>query len=1698
MESETPVSSPFSNLQETVGKDRLEQILKGILEPVQTSAVIYDVSGNQVAQAHASDFLELLASASSSPHEPQRNPYNTIGWNQAAYLAIQTGKTVDTSPCPAGLRRFAAPIIVDSIPVGAIVILYGKPPVDLAGLRLAAKYYQVDPASLRNLRASYVPPPNKVVKTTKIHLVTASTLIAEIYGQSMLNSGRDMDLDYLESVLDGFLDPALIIAADYRVIGANYSFLRKVKLTRQQVVGKSCQELSHRLGKAPCNDPINPCPARTVWETSQSSRITHRGIGPEGQQATDIVASPVFDREGQVTAVIEIFRDFVEQRMTSSIKAINQLGQELILTRDEAKIAHAVVEAARQTLNFEACSLLLERDGFITVIASAGYGPRVKDFCLPVGDNLGITAAVVHSGEPIYLPDVRQDPRYVVGAGYQALSELCVPLKVSNRVLGALNVESDELNAFDGTDLQLLTTLADVAAVALDSASAYHAQEQQAAEMTALYQLGVALVTERDPAVIASRIFDELGHLLQADIAVLSLVNQETGELIAHAVDKDQSLPIARLALHGKSLSAHVVRTGRSRRFSKGKIDQPAAPAHPADETPLAWIGVPLKVADRIIGVLSIQSHRSHPFGTREEQLLTQVAAQVAPVLENAALYHQTRQRMSELETLFTVTASLSSDLSLQHLLPIVARELAAAVDVASCAILEWDKDARTLTTISQFTSSQDQDLDQTTQSDEIRYSLTDRPSWEAVLLTREPLTRYFDAPPNKENPGTLLDYSGAGCALILPMIAHGQVIGLVELCDEEPDRRFNEKDLRLAQTTANQAAIAIRHAQLFDEIRHRLAREEQLNKIAHALAGEMDLDTLIPRLLHLMAELTGADAGAVEILDLDQQIITQQFYYNLPNLVTADQARFKQGVASEALKQRNPTLIIDYPTHPAAQKNWIDIGIRSALSVPLLVKDQPIGILGLFSLDRIPPFDTGTISAAEAAGQLAAVAIQRSTLFQAERQQRQQAEVLRAASLALGATLDTNLVLETLLDQIRQVIPYDAGNIMWIEKDQARIILQRGYREVGTAELVDGLCLPVSETPNLQLMYSTQRPHIISDPHNYAGWVNLGFDQWIRSWAGAPIVIRDQVVGFFSLDSKTAGQYSPEHINLLAAFANHAAVAIENANLYQTEQIRREQSAALNRITGRLASGLTFRQLFQGFPADLQVMVAYDEASLTLLVDPAEPTQSITYLLDDQQGILPGEARKVSLGDSPAIGDLMAGHPHLIRDFSTEPDPCSPAADFRSELRLPLMARGRIIGWLGLASRESDAFSKNHIPLMQQVADVVASSVDNAQLYQAVQDHASQLEEQVRARTAELQAERDRTQAILDSAAEGVIVTDRGGKVLYVNPAIEKLTGYSAQETIGQYPSLWQSDMHDDRFFQDMWQTALEGRVWDSELINRRKDGSLYDARLTIAPIPGPDGQIVGFVGIQNDISQLKELDRMKDRFVSNVSHELRTPLTNLKLYLSLLENGPPNKRHKYMETLGREADRLYQLIEDLLSLSRMDVGNLPIKCLPTDLNHLVQQLVRDRVSLAAQQGLMLRDELEPDLPLTQLDEKMIVQLITNLMTNAMNYTPENGEILVQTATVDDQGRKWVTVQVTDTGYGITEKDQEHLFERFHRGEAARKTGAPGTGLGLAICKEIVERHQGHITVSSVPGEGSSFTVWLPTVEEEADPPGR
>ncbi|MBN2303508.1 MAG: substrate-binding domain-containing protein [Anaerolineae bacterium] len=236
----------------------------------------------------------------------------------------------------------------------------------------------------------------------------------------------------------------------------------------------------------------------------------------------------------------------------------------------------------------------------------------------------------------------------------------------------------------------------------------------------------------------------------------------------------------------------------------------------------------------------------------------------------------------------------------------------------------------------------------------------------------------------------------------------------------------------------------------------------------------------------------------------------------------------------------------------------------------------------------------------------------------------------------------------------------------------------------------------------------------------------------------------------------------------------------------------------------------------------------------------------------------------------------------------------------------------------------------------------------------------------------------------------------------------------------------------------------------------------------------------------LQTAHDRLQVLSRAKDDFVSNVSHELRTPISNIRLYHGLLSSIPEKSDH-YIDVLRRETDRLENLIEALLMLSRLDQNRQRIVLKRSDLSELLKRFASDREALASEKSITLALEVETAPVIVEMDQRLMEQVLSILFTNALTYTPSGGQITVRLLKRITGGSQWAGFSVSDTGAGIAPDEQGRLFERFFRGTAGRDSNTPGTGLGLSIAKEIIDRHKGHIEVFSEGiGHGTVFSVWL------------
>lgn len=336
---------------------------------------------------------------------------------------------------------------------------------------------------------------------------------------------------------------------------------------------------------------------------------------------------------------------------------------------------------------------------------------------------------------------------------------------------------------------------------------------------------------------------------------------------------------------------------------------------------------------------------------------------------------------------------------------------------------------------------------------------------------------------------------------------------------------------------------------------------------------------------------------------------------------------------------------------------------------------------------------------------------------------------------------------------------------------------------------------------------------------------------------------------------------------------------------------------------------------------------------------------------------------------------------------------------------------------------------------------------------------------------------------AIVESSDDAILATTLDGRIMTWNPGAERLYGYTRSEVAGKHVSLLHVRKHRDaELFQRIGTGARVSRL---EVVNLTKDGRRIDVSLTVSPILDPAGRIISASTIARDITERKVLDRMKDDFVGTVSHELRTPLTAIKGFIELVADGdagPVNDtQREFLLVAARNSDKLGVLINDLIDMNLIESQKLEVRLQPLDLRTVLSDVAATFRTMAQTKGLTFREAVA-DLPKVMGDSARLVQVFSNLMSNAIKYTPR-GEVGIEAKASGSA----VEVTIHDTGIGLSREEHAQLFTRFFRGQSSVVAEAGGTGLGLVIVKAIVERHNGVINVESRPGEGSRFRVTIP-----------
>jgi signal transduction histidine kinase/putative methionine-R-sulfoxide reductase with GAF domain len=519
-------------------------------------------------------------------------------------------------------------------------------------------------------------------------------------------------------------------------------------------------------------------------------------------------------------------------------------------------------------------------------------------------------------------------------------------------------------------------------------------------------------------------------------------------------------------------------------------------------------------------------------------------------------------------------------------------------------------------------------------------------------------------------------------------------------------------------------------------------------------------------------------------------------------------------------------------------------------------------------------------------------------------------------------------------------------------------------------------------------------------------------------------------------------------------------------------ERIRTAELAALTSIAAQVNCTQDLDEILSGALGTTLEVIGEDTGEIFLIDE-----ESGDLVLRTRQGLSDAFAAAeavVGSGECLCGRAVESGKPLLVADLASYPGRTRQAClreGFRSCVRLPLRARGEILGLLNIQSRNHREFNEDEVEWLGAVGNQIGIAIANAQLIEDAERRRATMD------------------SVMDSLVDGLVLVNRGNKITYTNPCAERMLGLPEGSMVGLSLAAVEQKMADRTTDSPGVLTQLLNAPIDSEEAPAVEVSLSTPVARTLQirffRIRHVGGGHLGLGLLLRDVTREKELDRMKSQLLSTVSHELRTPLASIKGFATTMLRQDVEwdevSRREFLSIIDEESDRLTELIGNLLDMSRVEAGELRVEPESIDLLPILEETAAAFQVMTSEHRFQVR-ALKP-LPQVLADPRRTRQVVRNLVENAVKYSPAGGTVTILAQVSQDR----VQVSVADQGIGIKPDDVERVFDRFYQVDSASTRRVGGSGLGLAICKAIVEAHSGCIWVESRPGVGSTFYFTLP-----------
>lgn len=1014
--------------------------------------------------------------------------------------------------------------------------------------------------------------------------------------------------------------------------------------------------------------------------------------------------------------------EFALQRQLRELRVLNAITLAGTEVTSEDEIIERVVQIVSTVYN-EVCGvLLLNKQGDMLLPHPSYSGANVEDWKDGTPITQGVTGKSVRLGIPIRLGDVTQDSSFIeIAPGMR--SELCVPIRVNKKIIGVFNVESRQPNAYDEEDEQFLETVAGTLGTALEKARLYENERRRRMEAEALREATASLSVHIELAPLLEQILVSARQLVPYDSASIFFGTEDGGMEIVAA----KGFP-PDLGLIGKKVppTAKWKELTSSRRpmIMENTQTDPRFEQWPGSEKIRSWMGVPMISQDEVVGFINLDSHRPNAFSERDVTLIQTFANSAAVAIQNAILFQAEREQRKREESMLDLMRITTSTLELDKIMQTILQHMLKLIpsDSGTIQLLEGTKlriaaaqgFAEGVLAVGQILNVQDSILKQ-------QAIQTFQPVW--TNNTREDPDYKFIEGAEKVNS-----------FLIVPLVYKGEVIGLATLGSHQLNH-YTPQDADFAFAVANQAAIAIGNARLYQQALQASERRAILHRISQDIVRfTQDTEKIYSAIHEAAAKLMPCDVFLITLVNDDKREITAIYAVEAGKRYAPESVPAQKGLSTEIINSGRSVILKDEPD--IKQTKAIRFGsprrVRSVVAVPMRIGNK---VIGMISAQSYEPNSYGEeeLALLEMLATHAATAIENARLFQEESRRTQIIETMVEIANEIATTQDITPVLEKVTQRTLALLQANHVAIYLLQDDNTtlKVIAAQGkYRRqllaqtIQVGEGITGNVVASGKAEIIDLLAKdTRKIHLSGTPME---------DAEVDTMMSAPLILRGKCIGAVNVwRLRSNGVFSQVELRFLTSIANQISVALESSNLFK-EIVRRAQEAAAIAEVGRDISATLQLDVVLNKIAAYAKDLLNSESSAVYLPDPSKPflraiaaqgaeaEQIRNFPLQLGHGIL----GQIALNKTGEIVNDTGLDPRAVTIEGTTSQP------HEHLMGVPVMEKEQLTGLLVVwRSGIDNAYKTSDLNFLESLAQQVATAIKNARLYDEAQRRLREVE---------------------------------------------------------------------------------------------------------------------------------------------------------------------------------------------------------------------------------------------------------------------------------------------------------------------------------------------------------------------------------